>query len=97
MTRRNIVGMLLSRFNYNRVTVTIVHISVREWLPLFITIYSLRRDRRVGDVGGRTVNGQDIFNTKFMFLPLQIPHIFAIINIWHKMLLFCRKTLLISS
>ena len=32
MTRRNIVGMLLSRFNYNRVTVTIVHISVREWL-----------------------------------------------------------------
>ena len=36
MTRRNIVGMLLSRFNYNRVTVTIVHISVREWLPLSI-------------------------------------------------------------
>ena len=33
MTRRNIVGMLVSRFNYNRVTVTIVHISVREWLP----------------------------------------------------------------
>ena len=33
MIRRNIVGMLLSRFNYNRVTVTIVHISVREWLP----------------------------------------------------------------
>ena len=32
MTRRNIVGMLLSRFDYNRVTVTIVHISVRERL-----------------------------------------------------------------
>ncbi len=36
MTRRNIVGMLLSRFNYNRVTVTIVHISVREWLPILL-------------------------------------------------------------
>ena len=37
MTRRNIVGMLLSRFNYNRVTVTIVHISVREWLRFINT------------------------------------------------------------
>ena len=35
MTRRNIVGTILSRFNYNRVTVTIVHISVREWLRDF--------------------------------------------------------------
>ena len=39
MTRRNIVGMLLSRFNYNRVTVTIVHISVREWLPNSVTVH----------------------------------------------------------
>ena len=69
MTRRNIVGMLLSRFNYNRVTVTIVHISVREWLPLFITIYSLRRDRRVGDVGGLAVKG---YKNSF-FLCRHIP------------------------
>ena len=38
MTRRNIVGMLLSRFNYNRVTATIVHISVRERLQIIVSV-----------------------------------------------------------
>ena len=54
MTRRNIVGMLLSRFNYNRVTVTIVHISVREWLQNW---YTPIRQKTTNSHRGRGGNG----------------------------------------
>ena len=66
MTRRNIVGMLLSRFNYNRVTVTIVHISIH-----FIRVIcggGIRDEKRhiPADFSILPVNGYHIHKSPFI-------------------------------